>query len=87
MTLGGKGQQKHDPVGAQFPGRANPPVGLYAHAGMEDPELLRALLRIAPTELLGAVLLLGAAFLSGDWCIKEAALAGSTRRGPRSPYA
>jgi low temperature requirement protein LtrA len=44
-------------------------VGLYAHAGKDDPDLLRALLRIAPTEILGALLLLAAAFLSGDWRI------------------
>jgi low temperature requirement protein LtrA len=30
---------------------------------------LRALLRVAPTEILGALLLVGAAFLSGDWRI------------------
>jgi len=44
-------------------------VGLYAYAGKDDPDLLHALLRIAPTELIGALLLLAAAFLSGDWRI------------------
>jgi low temperature requirement protein LtrA len=44
-------------------------VGLYAYAGRDDPDLLRALVRVAPTELIGAVLLLAAAFLSGDWRI------------------
>jgi low temperature requirement protein LtrA len=44
-------------------------LGLYAHAGKDDPDLLRALLRIAPTEAVGALLLLAAAFLSGDWRI------------------
>jgi low temperature requirement protein LtrA len=44
-------------------------VGLYAYAGKDDPDLLRALLRVAPTEILGALLLVGAAFLSGDWRI------------------
>jgi low temperature requirement protein LtrA len=44
-------------------------VGLYAHAGKDDHDLLRALLRIAPTELLAALLLVAAAFLSGDWRI------------------
>jgi low temperature requirement protein LtrA len=44
-------------------------VGLYAYAGKDDPDLLRALLRVAPTEMTGALLLVGAAFLSGDWRI------------------
>jgi len=39
---------------------------LYANAGRDDPELLGALLRIAPTELIGAVLIVIAAFLSGE---------------------
>jgi low temperature requirement protein LtrA len=41
-------------------------LGLYAHAGKDDPDLFRALLRIAPTEAIGALLLEAAAFLSGD---------------------
>src|SRR3954464_9125230 len=44
-------------------------VALYAHAGKDDPDLLRALIRVAPTEITGALLLLAAAFLSGDWRI------------------
>jgi low temperature requirement protein LtrA len=39
---------------------------LYANAGRDDPDLLGALLRIAPTELIGALLLVVAAFLDGD---------------------
>jgi low temperature requirement protein LtrA len=39
---------------------------LYADAGRGDPELLGALLRVAPTELIGAALLVAAGFLSGD---------------------
>ncbi|HEX2110413.1 MAG TPA: low temperature requirement protein A [Gaiellaceae bacterium] len=39
---------------------------LYAIVGRDDPELLGALLRIAPTELLGASLLVVAGFLGGD---------------------
>jgi low temperature requirement protein LtrA len=39
---------------------------LYANAGRGDPDLLSALLRLAPGELIGAVLLVVAAFLSGD---------------------
>jgi low temperature requirement protein LtrA len=38
---------------------------LYANAGRDDPDLFRALLRIAPTELIGATLLVLAAFLEG----------------------
>jgi low temperature requirement protein LtrA len=44
-------------------------VGLYAHAGKDDPDLLRALLRLAPTEAIGALLLVAAAFLPADWRI------------------
>jgi low temperature requirement protein LtrA len=39
---------------------------LYAHAGRGDPDQFRALLRIAPTELAGAGLLVAAGFLSGN---------------------
>jgi low temperature requirement protein LtrA len=39
---------------------------LYALAGRGDRDLLHALLRLAPTELLGASLLVVAAFLPGD---------------------
>jgi len=41
-------------------------VVLYAHAGREDPDLLAALLRLAPTELSGAALLVAAGFLAGN---------------------
>ena len=39
---------------------------LYANAGRDDPDLFRALLRLVPTELLGASLILVAAFVSGE---------------------
>jgi low temperature requirement protein LtrA len=39
---------------------------LYVNAVRDDPDRLDALLRIAPTELVGALLLVAAAFLSGD---------------------
>jgi low temperature requirement protein LtrA len=39
---------------------------LYASAGRDDPDLLWALLRIAPTELIGALLIVAAGFLTGD---------------------
>ena len=38
---------------------------LYANAGRGDPDLLKALLRLAPTELTGAALLVAAGFLGG----------------------
>jgi low temperature requirement protein LtrA len=41
-------------------------VVLYAYASRGDPDLLRALLRLAPTELLGASLIVVAGFLSGQ---------------------
>jgi low temperature requirement protein LtrA len=41
-------------------------LALYAYAGRDDPDLFAALLRIAPTELLGAVLLVVAGFLAGE---------------------
>jgi low temperature requirement protein LtrA len=50
-------------------------VVLYAYAGRDDPDLLRALLRVAPTEVIGALLLVAAAFLSGDWRIRVWVLA------------
>jgi low temperature requirement protein LtrA len=39
---------------------------LYANAGRNDPDLLGALLRIAPTELIGASLIVVAGFLDGE---------------------
>jgi low temperature requirement protein LtrA len=39
---------------------------LYAIAGRDDPDLLSALLRLAPSELLGASLLVLAGFLAGN---------------------
>jgi low temperature requirement protein LtrA len=39
---------------------------LYANAGRDDPDLLGALLRLVPTELLGASLIVVAGFLSGE---------------------
>src|SRR5574340_598278 len=39
---------------------------LYANAGRGDPDLLGALLRIAPSELIGSSLIVVAAFLSGN---------------------
>src|SRR6476619_16382 len=39
---------------------------LYANVARSDPDLLAALLRVVPTELLGAVLLVVAAFVGGD---------------------
>ena len=39
---------------------------LYARVGRDDSDLRRALLRVAPTELVGASLLVGAAFVGGD---------------------
>jgi low temperature requirement protein LtrA len=39
---------------------------LYANAGRDDRDLLAALLRIAPTEMIGAALLVAAGFLAGD---------------------
>lgn len=48
---------------------------LYANAGRGDPDLLRALLRIAPTELVGASLILVAGFLAGEARIAAWALA------------
>ena len=39
---------------------------LYANVARGDPDLLAALLRVVPTELLGAVLLVVAAFVGGD---------------------
>jgi low temperature requirement protein LtrA len=41
-------------------------VVLYANAGRDDRDLLLALLRLAPSELAGATLILVAAFLSGE---------------------
>src|SRR5919204_1104485 len=39
---------------------------LYSIAGRDDPDLLSALLRLVPTELLGASLLVLAGFLAGN---------------------
>ena len=39
---------------------------LYAHVSRNDPDLLAALLRIAPAELLGSLLLVLAGFVEGD---------------------
>jgi len=39
---------------------------LYANAGRDDPDLFRALLRIVPSELIGAALIVVAGFLSGN---------------------
>jgi low temperature requirement protein LtrA len=39
---------------------------LYGNAGRDDPDLLGALLRLVPTELLGASLIVVAGFLSGE---------------------
>ncbi|HST19118.1 MAG TPA: low temperature requirement protein A [Gaiellaceae bacterium] len=39
---------------------------LYANAGRDDPDLFSALLRIAPSELIGASLIVVAGFLSGN---------------------
>ncbi len=39
---------------------------LYARVGRHDSDLRRALLRVAPTELVGASLLVAAAFVDGD---------------------
>jgi low temperature requirement protein LtrA len=41
-------------------------LGLYANAGKNDPDLLGALLRLVPTELLGAGLIVVAGFLAGE---------------------
>jgi low temperature requirement protein LtrA len=41
-------------------------VVLYAYAVRDEPDLLAALLRLAPAEVVGAVLIAGAGFLSGD---------------------
>src|SRR5262249_23300643 len=41
-------------------------VVLYANAGRDDPDLLGAILRLAPSELVGASLIVVAAFLHGD---------------------
>jgi low temperature requirement protein LtrA len=41
-------------------------LGLYASVSRDDPDLRSALLRIVPSELLGASLLVVAAFLDGD---------------------
>src|SRR5215471_15105186 len=48
---------------------------LYANAGRDDPDLLGALLRIAPTELIGALLIVVAGFLGGGLRIAVWALA------------
>jgi low temperature requirement A protein (LtrA) len=62
---------------------------LYANAGRGDPDLLAALLRLAPGELIGAVLLVVAAFLSGtpgsqrgSWRLRSTT---AVRRSPRFP--
>lgn len=41
-------------------------VALYAYAGRGDPDLLGAMLRLAPAELFGASLIVVAGFLSGE---------------------
>jgi len=41
-------------------------VVLYANAGRDDPDLLGGVLRLAPSELIGACLLVVAALLEGD---------------------
>jgi low temperature requirement protein LtrA len=41
-------------------------LGLYANAGKDDPDLLGALLRLVPTELLGAGVIVVAGFLAGE---------------------
>jgi low temperature requirement protein LtrA len=41
-------------------------VSLFALAGRGDPDLLAAVLRIAPSSLAGAALIIGAAFVHGD---------------------
>jgi low temperature requirement protein LtrA len=41
-------------------------IVLYANAGRDDPDLLRALLRLAPAELIGASLIVVAGFLHGE---------------------
>jgi low temperature requirement protein LtrA len=44
-------------------------LALYAYATKDDPDFLRALLRLAPSEMIGALALAAAGFVPADWRI------------------